>query len=160
LSESNAGERTQCGQSDRLKSRQLKGLDGTEVLTLIHYLLIAASATVGAVIATSFRPGATRAHRPSPHFSSHTGEFRVILKAGGANTIATIKAVRDVTALGLKEAKDLVDQAGDRTADGISKDEAFTIAKRFEGVATVQITESLGWRYYSLEGSAQAADPF
>jgi large subunit ribosomal protein L7/L12 len=66
-------------------------------------------------------------------------EFTVILKDAGANKIATIKAVREVTALGLKEAKDLVDGAPKPLKEGISKDDAAAIAKKFEGVATVEI---------------------
>ena len=66
-------------------------------------------------------------------------EFTVILKDAGANKIATIKAVREVTALGLKEAKDLVDGAPKALKENISKDDAAAIAKKFEGVATVEI---------------------
>ena len=66
-------------------------------------------------------------------------EFTVILKDGGANKIATIKAVREVTNLGLKEAKDLVDGAPKPLKENVSKDDAAAIAKKFEGVAGVEI---------------------
>ncbi len=66
-------------------------------------------------------------------------EFTVVLKDAGANKINTIKAVREVTALGLKEAKDLVDGAPKPLKENISKDDAAAIAKKFEGVATVEI---------------------
>ncbi len=66
-------------------------------------------------------------------------EFTVILKDAGANKINTIKAVREVTSLGLKEAKDLVDGAPKAIKENISKDDAAAIAKKFEGVATVEI---------------------
>ena len=66
-------------------------------------------------------------------------EFTVILKDAGANKINTIKAVPEVTALGLKEAKDLVDAAPKPLKENISKDDAAAIAKKFEGVATVEI---------------------
>ena len=66
-------------------------------------------------------------------------EFTVILKDAGANKINTIKAVREVTALGLKEAKDLVDGAPKPLKENISKEDAAAIAKKFEGVATVEI---------------------
>ncbi|QHN02409.1 50S ribosomal protein L7/L12 [Granulicella sp. WH15] len=66
-------------------------------------------------------------------------EFTVILKDGGANKIATIKAVREITALGLKEAKDLVDGAPKPLKENISKADAEAIAKKFEGVAAVEI---------------------
>jgi len=66
-------------------------------------------------------------------------EFTVILKDAGANKINTIKAVREVTALSLKEAKDLVDGAPKPLKENVSKDDAAAIAKKFEGVATVEI---------------------
>jgi large subunit ribosomal protein L7/L12 len=66
-------------------------------------------------------------------------EFTVILKDGGANKIATIKAVREITALGLKEAKDLVDGAPKPLKENISKADADAIAKKFEGVAGIEI---------------------
>ena len=66
-------------------------------------------------------------------------EFTVILKDAGANKINTIKAVREVTALGLKEAKDLVDAAPKPLKENVSKEDAAAIAKKFEGVATVEI---------------------
>src|SRR5258707_13195405 len=66
-------------------------------------------------------------------------EFTVILKDAGANKISTIKAVREVTALGLKEAKDLVDGAPKAIKGNATKEEAETIKKKFEGIATVEI---------------------
>ena len=58
-------------------------------------------------------------------------EFTVILKDAGTNKISTIKVVREVTALGLKEAKDLVDGAPKTLKEGVSKEEAETIKKKF-----------------------------
>jgi large subunit ribosomal protein L7/L12 len=66
-------------------------------------------------------------------------EFQVILKDAGANKISTIKAVREVTSLGLKEAKDLVDGAPKAIKENATKEEAETIKKKFEGIATVEI---------------------
>ncbi len=66
-------------------------------------------------------------------------EFQVILKDAGANKINTIKAVREVTSLGLKEAKDLVDGAPKALKENATKDEAEAIKKKFEGVATVEV---------------------
>ena len=59
-------------------------------------------------------------------------EFSVVLTDVGANKINVIKAVREVTSLGLKEAKDLVDGAPKPIKDGVSKEEAATIKKKFE----------------------------
>ena len=66
-------------------------------------------------------------------------EFTVILKDAGANKINTIKAVREVTSLGLKEAKDLVDGAPKALKENVSKEEAEAVRKKFEGVAGVEI---------------------
>jgi len=66
-------------------------------------------------------------------------EFTVILKEAGANKINTIKTVREVTGLGLKEAKDLVDAAPKPLKENVSKDDAAAIAKKFDGIAGVEI---------------------
>ncbi len=66
-------------------------------------------------------------------------EFTVILKDAGANKINTIKAVREVTSLGLKEAKDLVDGAPKPLKENVSKEDAEAVRKKFEGVATVEV---------------------
>jgi large subunit ribosomal protein L7/L12 len=67
-------------------------------------------------------------------------EFTVTLKEVGANKINVIKAVREVTSLGLKEAKDLVDGAPKTVKDGVSKEEAENIKKKFaEAGATVEV---------------------
>jgi large subunit ribosomal protein L7/L12 len=67
-------------------------------------------------------------------------EFAVVLTAVGANKINVIKAVREVTSLGLKEAKDLVDGAPKAIKEGVSKEEAETIKKKFtEAGATVEV---------------------
>jgi large subunit ribosomal protein L7/L12 len=67
-------------------------------------------------------------------------EFNVILTAAGANKINVIKAVREVTSLGLKEAKDLVDGAPKPIKEGVSKEEAETIKKKFtDAGATVEV---------------------
>jgi len=67
-------------------------------------------------------------------------EFTVVLKEVGANKINVIKAVREVTSLGLKEAKELVDGAPKNVKEGVSKDEAETIKKKFaEAGATVEV---------------------
>jgi len=67
-------------------------------------------------------------------------EFSVILIGAGANKINVIKAVREVTSLGLKEAKDLVDGAPKPIKENVSKEEAETIKKKFtEAGATVEV---------------------
>ncbi len=67
-------------------------------------------------------------------------EFTVVLKEVGANKINVIKAVREVISLGLKEAKELVDGAPKNVKEGVSKEEAETIKKKFaEAGATVEV---------------------
>ncbi|MGA8490789.1 MAG: 50S ribosomal protein L7/L12 [Terriglobales bacterium] len=67
-------------------------------------------------------------------------EFSVVLKEVGANKINVIKAVREVTSLGLKEAKDLVDGAPKEIKGGVTKEEAETIKKKFtDAGATVEV---------------------
>ena len=67
-------------------------------------------------------------------------EFNVILTAAGANKINVIKVVREVTSLGLKEAKDLVDGAPKPIKEGVNKDEAEAIKKKFvDAGATVEV---------------------
>ncbi|HLW54832.1 MAG TPA: 50S ribosomal protein L7/L12 [Candidatus Angelobacter sp.] len=67
-------------------------------------------------------------------------EFTVVLTGAGANKINVIKAVREVTSLGLKEAKDLVDGAPKPIKENVSKEEAETIKKKFtDAGATVEV---------------------
>src|SRR3989441_3646755 len=67
-------------------------------------------------------------------------EFTVVLTSAGANKINVIKAVREVTSLGLKEAKDLVDGAPKPIKEGVNKEEAETIKKKFtEASSTVEV---------------------
>ena len=67
-------------------------------------------------------------------------EFTVVLTAVGANKINVIKAVREVTSLGLKEAKDLVDGAPKTVKEGVNKEEAENIRKKFaDAGATVEV---------------------
>ena len=115
---------------------QIVGLSLLEASELVKKLeerlgVSAAAATVAAAPAGGGGAAAPAAEEKT--------EFTVILKEAGANKINTIKAVREVTALGLKEAKDLVDGAPKPLKEGISKDDAAAIAKKFDGIAAVEI---------------------
>ena len=82
--------------------------------------------------------GAAAAAGAAP--SEEKTEFTVVLKEVGANKINVIKAVREVTSLGLKEAKELVDGAPKTVKEGVSKEEAETIKKKFtEAGATIEV---------------------
>jgi large subunit ribosomal protein L7/L12 len=90
------------------------------------------------VSAAAAAPVAAAAAAAAPVVEEQT-EFQVILKDFGANKINTIKAVREITSLGLKEAKDLVDGAPKAIKENATTDEAEAIRKKFEGIATIEI---------------------
>jgi large subunit ribosomal protein L7/L12 len=91
------------------------------------------------VSAAAAAPVAVAAAGAAAPVAEEQTEFQVILKDFGANKISTIKAVREVTSLGLKEAKDLVDGAPKAIKESATKDEAEAIRKKFEGIATIEI---------------------
>jgi large subunit ribosomal protein L7/L12 len=91
------------------------------------------------VSAAAAAPVAVAAAGAAAPAAEEKTEFQVILKDFGANKINTIKAVREVTSLGLKEAKDLVDGAPKAIKESATKDEAEAIRKKFEGIATIEI---------------------
>ena len=94
------------------------------------------SAAAAAVAAAPAAGGAAAAAAPAEEKT----EFNVILTAAGANKINVIKVVREVTNLGLKEAKDLVDGAPKPIKEGVNKDEAEAIRKKFtDAGATVEV---------------------
>jgi large subunit ribosomal protein L7/L12 len=119
-------------------AEQIQGLTLLEASQLVKVLeeklgVSAAAATVAAAPAG----GAAAAAAPA---AEEKTEFTVVLTAAGANKINVIKAVREVTSLGLKEAKDLVDGAPKPVKEGVSKDEAAAIAKKFtDAGATVEV---------------------
>jgi large subunit ribosomal protein L7/L12 len=93
---------------------------------------------VSAAAAVAAAPAAGGAAAAAP--VEEKTEFDVVLKAAGDKKINVIKAVREVTSLGLKEAKDLVESAPATVKEGISKDEAEAVKKKFEEAgATVEL---------------------
>jgi large subunit ribosomal protein L7/L12 len=85
-------------------------------------------------------PGAAGGGAAAPAAAEEKTEFTVVLSAVGEKKINVIKAVREVTNLGLKEAKDLVEGAPKPIKEGVSKEEADTIKKKFEEAgATVEV---------------------
>ena len=86
-------------------------------------------------------PAAAAAGAPAEAAEEEKTEFTVHLKDIGANKINVIKAVREVTTLGLKEAKDLVESTPTNVKEGISKADAEEAAKKLQGAgATVELT--------------------
>ena len=96
------------------------------------------SAAAAAVAAPSAGPGGASGDAPAA--PEEKTEFDVILQAVGGNKINVIKVVREVTALGLKEAKDLVEAAPKAVKEGVSKEEAETIKQKLaDAGATVEV---------------------
>jgi len=117
--------------------------DQIQVLTLLEasqlVKLLEEKLGVSAAAAAPVAVAGGAAAAAAPAVEEKT-EFTVVLTAVGANKINVIKAVREVTSLGLKEAKDLVDGAPKPVKEGISKDEAEAIKKKFtDGGATVEV---------------------
>jgi len=119
-------------------AEQIQGLTLLEASQLVKLLeeKLGVSAAAAAVAAAPAAGGGTAA---APAAEEKT-EFNVILTAAGANKINVIKAVREVTNLGLKEAKDLVDGAPKPIKEGVNKEEAESIRKKFtDAGATVEV---------------------
>jgi large subunit ribosomal protein L7/L12 len=119
-------------------SDQIQGLTLLEASQLVKLLeeKLGVSAAAAAPVASG---GGAAAAAAAPAVEEKT-EFNVVLVAAGANKINVIKAVREVTSLGLKEAKDLVDGAPKAVKEGVSKEEAETIKKKFvDAGATVEV---------------------
>jgi len=109
---------------------EIKGLTLLEASDLVKKLEdafgVSAAAAAPVVVAGGAAAGGAAAG------AEEKTEFAVVLTDVGANKINVIKAVREVTSLGLKEAKDLVDGAPKTVKEGVNKDEAATIKKKFE----------------------------
>jgi large subunit ribosomal protein L7/L12 len=107
---------------------QIQGLTLLEASQLVKLLeeKLGVSAAAAAPVMVAGGGGAAAA----PAAEEKT-EFTVVLTSAGANKINVIKVVREVTSLGLKEAKDLVDAAPKPVKEGVSKEEAETIKKKF-----------------------------
>ncbi|HMD69709.1 MAG TPA: 50S ribosomal protein L7/L12 [Bryobacteraceae bacterium] len=117
---------------------QIQGLTLLEASQLVKMLeeKLGVSAAAAAPVAVA---GAGAGAAAAPAAEEKT-EFTVVLLAAGANKINVIKAVREVTSLGLKEAKDLVDGAPKPVKEGVSKEEAETIKKKFvDAGASVEV---------------------
>ena len=119
-------------------AESIQGLTLLEASQLVKLLeeKLGVSAAAAAVAMAPAGGGAAAAAAPAEEKT----EFTVVLTATGANKINVIKAVREVTSLGLKEAKDLVDGAPKTVKEGVNKDEAEAIRKKFtDAGATVEV---------------------
>ena len=108
-----------------------------ELADLIEAFKSKFNVTIAAAPVAAAAGGGAAAAAPA---AEEKTEFTVVLKDAGAKKIQVIKAVREVTSLGLKEAKDLVDGAPGTVKEGVTKDEAQTIKKKLEEQgATVEL---------------------
>jgi large subunit ribosomal protein L7/L12 len=126
--------------TDKIQSivDQVKELSLLEASQLVKALeeTFGVSAAAAAVAAPAVGGGAAEAAAPAEEKT----EFDVVLQAIGGNKINVIKVVREVTALGLKEAKDLVEAAPKPVKEGVSKEEAETIKQKLtDAGATVEV---------------------
>ena len=111
-------------------------LEAAELVKKLEGRLGVSAAAAAPVMVAGGGAGAAAGAAPAEEKT----EFAVILKEVGGNKINVIKAVREVTNLGLKEAKDLVDGAPKPIKEGVSKDEAESIKKKFtDAGATVEV---------------------
>ena len=118
---------------------QIQGLTLLEASQLVKMLeeKLGVSAAAAAPVMVAGGGGGGAAAAPA---AEEKTEFTVVLTAAGSNKINVIKAVREVTSLGLKEAKDLVDGAPKPVKEGVSKEEAETIKKKFtDAGASVEV---------------------
>jgi large subunit ribosomal protein L7/L12 len=116
---------------------QIKNLTLLEAAQLVKGIEEAFGVSAAAASVAMAVPAAGAAAAPAVEEKT---EFTVVLTAAGANKINVIKAVREVISLGLKEAKDLVDGAPKPIKEGVGKDEAEAIRKKFvEAGATVEV---------------------
>jgi large subunit ribosomal protein L7/L12 len=107
---------------------EIKGLTLLEAADLVKKM----EETFGVSAAAAVVAGGGAAAGPAAPAAEEKTEFSVVLTDVGGNKINVIKAVREVTSLGLKEAKDLVDGAPKPIKEGVNKDEAASIKKKFE----------------------------
>jgi len=118
---------------DQIKEMTL--LEASELVKLMETTF-----GVSAAAAVAAAPAAAAAGGGEAEKAEEKTEFDVILQAAGGNKINVIKVVREVTALGLKEAKDLVEAAPKAVKEGVSKEEAETIKQKLSDAgATVEV---------------------
>jgi large subunit ribosomal protein L7/L12 len=117
-------------------AEQIQGLTLLEASELVKLLEEKLGVSAAAAVQVA-APAAGAAAAPA---AEEQTEFTVVLTAAGSNKINVIKAVREVTSLGLKEAKDLVDGAPKPVKEGVTKDEAEAIKKKFvDAGASVEV---------------------
>jgi large subunit ribosomal protein L7/L12 len=115
----------------------IKGMSVLELSELVKELESTFGVSAAAPVAVAMAPAAGGGAAAPAAAAEEQIEFSVILKEVGANKIAVIKAVRELTPLGLKEAKDLVEGAPKPVKEGVTKDEAGEARKKLEAAGAV-----------------------
>src|SRR5262249_31826303 len=116
----------------------IKGLTLLEAAQLVKEMETAFGVSAAAPVMMAAGGGGAAAAGAAP--AEEQTEFAIVLTGVGSNKINVIKVVREVTSLGLKEAKDLVDNVPKPIKEGVSKEEAETLKKKFtEAGATVEV---------------------
>jgi len=119
---------------------QIKGLTLLEASELVKAMEETFGVSAAAAVAAAPAAGAAAGGGEAAAAAEEKSEFDVILQSVGGNKINVIKVVREVTALGLKEAKDLVEAAPKAVKEGVSKEEAETIKQKLSDAgATVEV---------------------
>ena len=127
--------------SDKLQGivdqiKELTLLEASQLVKLMEETFGVSAAAAAVAVPAAGGGGGAEAAAPAEEKT----EFDVVLQAAGANKINVIKVVREVTALGLKEAKDLVEAAPKAVKEGISKEEAETVRQKLaDAGATVEV---------------------
>ena len=144
-SEGKAEEVTEVKKSSKAKgisSKEAKSVSKDEIIAAVKNMTVLEltelvkdlekefGVTAAAPVAMAAAPAGAGA--PAAAAEEEKTEFSVVLKEVGENKISVIKAVREVTTLGLKEAKDLVEGAPKPVKEGVNKDEAASIKKKLE----------------------------
>jgi len=143
--ETAAGEKSAPAKAEKAKKpaaieeimATIKNMTVLELAELVKALEAEFGVSAAAPVAAAVAPSAEAAAPPAEEKT----EFNVILKDIGSNKISVIRAVRELTPLGLKESKDLVESAPTAVKEGVSKDEATAAKEKLEAAgATVEIT--------------------
>ena len=150
--EQDTGKKTEKGKTHppRAKAKEKKATATDEIMTTIKNMTVLELAELVKALEAEFGVSAaapvvaTTTAAPTeaaaPAAAEEQTEFSVILKDVGANKISVIKVVRELTTLGLKESKDLVESAPKAVKEGVNKDEAAAIRQKLEAAgATVEI---------------------
>ena len=140
VSEPKAPAKVEKGQKTAIEDimATIKNMTVLELSELVKALETEFGVSAAPVVATA---ASTEAVAAAPATEEEKTEFTVTLKDVGANRISVIRAVRELTTLGLKESKDLVESAPAAVREGVSKDEAATAKQKLEAAgATAEIT--------------------